>query len=315
MRNTKVIQLQHRIASDMKDFIPDNLKKDVQLILFGDQNSLVLSGSAPMILELEYFIKQLDKVVPVVLIEVMMIDVNKTLTNTSGIQAGTKSGTTGTPGYSFNTGAGSTNGVTAIFDGTILNNIINSFNGFGVFNLGLVSSDFYLSIQALESSGQIKRRSTPKLATLNGHEATMSVGETQYYFETTNTAIGTLSPTQQLSKVYKPITADLSVKIKPIISGDGQITLEIEVQEATFLTRSDLSAPPGSVKRKFTSMIRVKDQEMIILGGLEVNKLEESSSGIPFLNRIPVLKWLFSSRSRVSTKSKLNIFIKPTIIY
>lgn len=313
LRNTIVIQLQHRTATDMKDFIPANLKKDVELILFEDQNSLVLSGSAPMITELQYFIKQLDKVVPVILIEVMIVDVNKSLNHTTGVKAGFKNGTTVNPSYSFNNPASTGVGVTV--DGSVLNNIINSFNGFGIFNLGLVSSDFYLSIEALESNGYLKKRSTPKLATLNGHEATMSIGRTEYYVETTSNIIGTLSPTTQVNKSYKPVVADLSLKIKPIVSGDGQITLEIEVQQADFTDRVDLNAPPGSVKRKFSSMIRVKDQEMVILGGLEESKLDESGSGIPFLNRIPVLKWLFSSRSRKSSKSKLNIFIKPTIIY
>ena len=315
LRSTKVIQLQHRTAADMKDFIPVNLKKDIELVLFGDQNSLVLSGSGPMIMELEYFIKQLDKVVPVILIEVMIVDVSKSVSNTTGLKAGMKNGAVLKPSASFNTGTSGNDGVAAVVDGSILNNIINSFNGFGVFNLGLISSDFYISMQALESNGYIKTRSTPKLATLNGHEATMSIGKTEYYVETVSNIIGTLSPTTQVNKSYKPIVADLSIKIKPIVSGDGQITLEIEVQQADFLDRVDLNAPPASVKRKFSSLIRVKDQEMIILGGLEENKTEGTGSGIPFLNRIPVIKWLFSSRSRKSSKSKLNIFIKPTIIY
>lgn len=315
LRNTRVVQLQHRTASDLKDFIPANLKKDVELILFEDQNSLVLSGSAPMIMELEYFIKQLDKVVPVISIEVMIIDVSKSLSNTTGIKAGFKNGTTVNPSYSFNTGTNSNDGVGVTVDGTVLNNIINSFNGFGWFNLGLVSSDFYLSLQALESNGYIKTRSIPKLATLNGHEANMSIGKTEYYVETTSNVIGTLSPTTQVNKQYKPTVADLSLKIKPIVSGDGQITLEIEVQQADFLDRVDPSAPPASVKRKFSSLVRVKDQEMIILGGLEENKVSDTGSGIPFLNRIPVLKWLFSSRSRQSSKARLNILIKATISY
>jgi type IV pilus assembly protein PilQ len=57
----------------------------------------------------------------------------------------------------------------------------------------------------------------------------------------------------------------------------------------------------------------VKNQETIILGGLEQKRKQDSSSGVPFLSRIPILKWLFSSRTKTDSDSRLNIFIKPTI--
>ena len=62
-------------------------------------------------------------------------------------------------------------------------------------------------------------------------------------------------------------------------------------------------------------MMRVKNQEMILLGGLEQNSTNESGSGIPFLSRIPIIKWFFSSRSRSKSDNKLAVFIRPTVIY
>jgi type IV pilus assembly protein PilQ len=54
---------------------------------------------------------------------------------------------------------------------------------------------------------------------------------------------------------------------------------------------------------------------MIMLGGLEENTIDHSGSGLPGLSRIPVLRWLFGSRTKKKTENKLTIFIKPTIIY
>ena len=65
----------------------------------------------------------------------------------------------------------------------------------------------------------------------------------------------------------------------------------------------------------FESLIRVKDQEMILLGGLEEKNVRDTRSGLPLLSRIPLLRWIFSSRQKTNSNSKLNIFIKPTIIY
>ncbi|HEY6160008.1 MAG TPA: hypothetical protein VI112_02265, partial [Bacteroidia bacterium] len=61
-------------------------------------------------------------------------------------------------------------------------------------------------------------------------------------------------------------------------------------------------------------MIRIKNGETVILGGLEENTNSESGSGVPMLSNIPILKWFFSSRSRTKTKGKLTIFIKASLI-
>ncbi|WP_233165696.1 type II and III secretion system protein [Pedobacter sp. ASV12] len=54
---------------------------------------------------------------------------------------------------------------------------------------------------------------------------------------------------------------------------------------------------------------------MIVLGGLERTENSESGSGVPLLSRIPILKWLFSSREKSNAKVVTLVFIKPTILY
>ena len=142
----------------------------------------------------------------------------------------------------------------------------------------------------------------------------MNIGNTEYYLEEQSNIIGTQNPQLTTTQTYQSVKADLSVKIRPIVSGDEQITLEIEVQQSDFTERISKFAPPGSVSRNFKSLIRVKNQEMVLLGGLEEKRASDTGSGIPFLSRIPVIKWIFSSRTKENSNSKLNIFIKPTII-
>jgi type IV pilus assembly protein PilQ len=105
--------------------------------------------------------------------------------------------------------------------------------------------------------------------------------------------------------------------INPIVSGDEQITLTISVKQQSFTDQSSPNAgsPYNSSSRDFQSLIRVKNQEMIMLGGLDNENKSESGEGIPFLSRIPVIKWFFSSRKKTKSKSKLTIFIKPTVLY
>jgi type IV pilus assembly protein PilQ len=309
LRTTRVIQLQHRSVEKIIEIIPNDVKTSVDVKEFLDLNSLILSGSEPQIDEIENFITQIDKIVPVVLIEVMIVDYSNSRTNSVGIEAGIGANpaapTTGTiyPEANMNLNSSS------------VNNLIESFNGYGILNLGKVTQNFYLNIQALETQGILRVKSTPKLATLNGHEATLKIGNTQYYVEQTTNTLANQTTQTINTRVYKSVNADLSVIIKPFVSGDNQITMEVSVSQSDFTEKIEPGAPPGSVTRDFTSLIRVKDQEMILLGGLEEKAIRESGRGVPFLSRIPIIKWFFSSRSREKSKTKLNIFIKPTVIY
>jgi len=308
LRRTELVRLHHRPVKDVLAAIPEGIKKNVTLAEFIELNGIVLSGDAKRMEEIKAFLRSVDQVVPVVMIEVMIVDVNRSRTLNTGLKAGlgggpANSGGTILPGVEYN------------MNSTSLNDLINSFNGFGVFNLGNVAPGFYLTLQALQTDGMLKLRSTPQLSTLNGHEATLSIGQTEYYLEIRNDLIGTQNPTVTSSQIYKPIKADLSLKILPVVSSEDMVTLEIEVSQSNFTTRIAQTAPPGSVERKFSSIIRAGNKDMIILGGLEEKETSRSGSGLPLLSRIPVIKWFFGSRSSKSRKSKLTVFIRPTIIY
>lgn len=308
LRTTEIVSLQNRTVEKISEAIPAELKKDVDMKEFAELNSLILSGSHPKIAEIKRFVRDIDKVVPVILIDVMVVDYKKSRTLATGISAGVgkspkEAGGSIAPGIDFTL---STNAI---------NDLISSFNGFGYFNLGKVTPNFYLSIQAMEEDGLLKTRSTPKLATINGHEASLSIGQTEYYLEIANNVIGSQNPQNIISQQYKSVKADLSVTINPIVSGDNQVTLEIKVKQSSFTPRINPNAPPGTVTRDFQSLIRVRDQEMILLGGLEESENNQTGTGLPFISRIPVLKWIFGKRLQSRKRNKLNIFIKPTILY
>lgn len=306
--NTQVIQLQYRSVDKIADHIPEDIKKELSVKEFTELNSLIVTGPQSRIDVVESFIHDIDKVVPVILIEVMIVDYNKDNSITTGISAGV--GENPSPGAQT-----ILPGIDYQFSTQSLNNLLNLFEGYGWFNLGKVSPEFYLSIKALETNGVIDIRSIPKLSTLNGHEANMSSGETKYYKEEKSNYYGTQNPSLANSYTWNPINADLALVIKPFVSGNEYITLEVEVTQSEFTPREFDDAPPGSVTRKFKSLIRMKDGEMILLGGLEKETSQNIGTGVPLLARVPIIKWLFSSKTKSKGESRLNIFIKPTIIY
>lgn len=308
MEEVLVVQLKYRTIDSIIYIIPNQLKKEVDIKQYPDMNSLVLSGAHDRVKTLAEFIQNVDKRIPVILIEVLIIDNKNSKALSTGISAGLSDKPTVSKGTVFPS-------VDMTLGSSTVNEIINGLNGFGWVNLGKVKQNFYMTLKALEQDGVIELKSTPQLSTLNGHKAKMSIGNTEYYKEELNNIFGSMTTQSQVVTTYKPIDAELSVSIRPIVDGNEEVTLDIKVEQSDFTARISEFAPPGKVSRKFESLIRIKDQEMILLGGLEEKEVRDTRNGFPILSRIPVLNWIFSSREKSSSKSKLNIFIKPTIIY
>jgi type IV pilus assembly protein PilQ len=301
---SRIIKFNYRPVDSLLTVIPKEFTQDISLKEFPDLNSILASGSNERIRVFEDFCAQIDKSVPVIMIEVIIVDIQSTTTLETGLNAG------------FGQAPATTKGtVLPGVDLQLSTKAINSLiEGVGLANLGKVSNNFYLNIKAMESLGALKVRSTPILSTLNGHEAKINIGETEYYLVKQSNVVA--GQTQVVSETinYSNVDAKLEVVIKPFVSGDDQITLNVKVTQSDFTERISEFAPPGLVSRDFSSKIRVKNQDMVLLGGLEEKSTRESSSGIPLLQRIPIIKWFFSSRTREKSDTKLNIFIRPTII-
>lgn len=290
------------------NIMPKEVVKDLEIKTDVEQNSFIVSGEAQKIERFKKFISKIDKKVPVVLIEVMILEVSKNATVNTGINLGLAKEPVKDVGTLFP----STN---VTLGAKTINKIIGGFNDFGHLNVGKVVPNFFAQVQSMETNGDVKIRSTPKLATLNGHQATLSNGERSYYKIERTDVIGSQNPQTVVTNDYIPIDADLSINIRPMVSGNEQITLSINVNQSSFNGKKiDANAPIGMNSREFTSIIRVQDQDVIILGGLEETIKNDSGSGVPLLARVPVIKWLFSKKTRTNSKTKLSVLIKPTII-
>jgi type IV pilus assembly protein PilQ len=307
LRTSKALHLQNRAIDTVVAMIPVEWKKGLEIKEFREQNTLLLSGSAAQIREVENFVKQLDVLVPVVLIEVTMIDFRKSRSIATGISAGVadsvKTGGTVLPGVDFT------------FSANSVNSFLTSVSKFTSINLGHVVPNFYVKLQALETNNNVDIRSVPKLTTMNGHSATLSIGSRQYYKNTTqNLYNSAANNTSVFTNVYTPVDANLSVDIKPLVSGDDQVTLGIKVNISDFTSvPTDGSPPPQSIS-KFETSLRVHSEDTILLGGIERTENASGGSGFPILSRIPVLKWIFGSRTKSSSKVVTVLFIKSTIM-
>jgi type IV pilus assembly protein PilQ len=306
LRSYRAIHLQNRAIDTVMMMIPSDWKRGLEIKEFREQNTLLVSGSDAQINEVEAFIKQLDVLVPSVLVEVTLIDIHKSNTISTGISAGVSD--------SVKTGGTVLSGLDYTFGAKSINSFLSSLSKNSSINLGRVTPNFYISLKALEESNNVDVRSVPKLVALNGHTAKMSIGSKRYYKNTTQNVITTTATQSIFSNVYEAVNADLSIGIKPLVSGNDEVTLGISVNISDFTSiPTDGSPPPQSIS-KFETSLRVHSEDTIVLGGIERTESDESGSGIPILSRIPVLKWIFSSRTKSKSKVVSVLFIKSTII-
>lgn len=303
-----VYPMKYRTVDNVVELIPAEIKRDVEIKTFHELNSLVISGDGANCDRITAFLDEIDRSVPLISIDVMIVDATTNSSQTLGLGLGVGSEKksfrgTASPGLDFT------------FNAESINRILASFSGLGSINLGPVTSLFYADLQLLEEAGKIVLRSTPRLSTLNGHKATLKSGEVKYYKESQVNIIGTQNPLQSESFLWKNVEANFVLEITPHVSRDSTITMDINLSQDEFTASDDDKyAPPGISKRSFTSIIKVKDGEMVLLGGIEKNLRDNNSKGLPYVSRAPVLRSLFGKTKKLKTDSRLNIFIKPTIV-
>ncbi|MCM1501391.1 MAG: type II and III secretion system protein [Bacteroidales bacterium] len=309
MSSVSVYPMKYRTVEMVPEIIPSELRQDMEIKTFPDLNSIVISGDRRNIGRIECFLDEIDRSVPMISIDVIIVDATGTSTQSMGLGLGVgaekwQTGGTFGPGIDFKLNADS------------INRILRSFNGFGSIVLGKVSQFFYADLQLLEETGRIVLRSTPRLATLNGHKAVLKSGEVKYYKESQVNIIGTQNPLQSESWLWKNVEANFVLDMTPQVSADSTITLSISLSQDEFKETDgdDRYAPPGIIKRSFNSTVKVKDGEMVLLGGIEKNLKDNNSKGLPYVSRVPVLRSVFGKTRKTRTDSKLNIFIRPTII-
>lgn len=169
--------------------------------------------------------------------------------------------------------------------------------------VGIDSTVLDLRISALETSGNGKVISTPRVTTLNGGSATISQGTKIPY---------TSSGADGLPKT-EFVDANLELQVQPVINPDNSIILDINATNSSVGSTLSGDAPSIDTKEAETTVL-VRDGETTVIGGIFVETENDSQSGVPLLQHIPVLGNLFKSKSKSSTRSEMLIFITPRIV-
>jgi type IV pilus assembly protein PilQ len=184
------------------------------------------------------------------------------------------------------------------------NFLVSGTSGLGIIR-STTSGELKFEIDALETEGDSKTLSNPKLFTISGKNAIIKQGTQVGINETTTTDGGTI---QTSVKYYD---ANLLLDVTPIITGDGSVMMEVKINNDSF----DLSvSPPKITKKEISTNLILVDGDIAVVGGILTETLSENNSRVPVLGKMPGVGTLFRSRAQVDDRQELLIFLAPRII-
>jgi len=284
-------------------------------------NTLIVKDVRDAINSVLNLVKKLDTPIPQVLIEARIVEATSSFARDLGIQWGvdyqtggkvstntfgsttaagqTLTGTTTTPVFGAATGA---ENFAVNLPATGTAGTLGAL-GFILGNAGSSPLVLDLRLSAGEKEGRLKTISRPRITTMDNKEAKIEQGES-IPFETTS-ASGTATTF---------IDANLSLIVTPHITPDGSVLMKIKAARNSIGTFRTSSGEPSINKKESSTEVLVRDGETTVIGGIVITDKSDTENGIPWLKDIPVLGWIFKSRSISDSQTELLIFITPTIL-
>ncbi|MET1080947.1 MAG: type II secretion system secretin GspD [Pseudomonas sp.] len=268
-------------------------------------NALVVTGPADVIDSVEYIIKKLDIRRAQVLVEAIIVEVMEGNGEELGIEWRTSDSAKGGDGWYGGTlfrdgaGAGAADSKPDLLAGLSM----------GFYRNGSLRALF----KALETNSSLNILSKPNLVTLDNEEAKIVVGQNVPFVTGRSTSAAT--PVDNPFQTIERKDVGITLQIKPQVNEGNAVTLEItqeisSVSNAKVAQAQDIITNTRSVKTR----VLVEDGQTLVLGGLISDESQDGDSGIPYLNKIPLIGLLFKNTATSAKKSNLMIFIRPTII-
>lgn len=279
-------------------------------------NSLLIFASKQDMAMIKDIISKLDVVLAQVLIEAIIMEVSLEdlkqvgFSYVQGHKATTVGSFTGagginnvpflTPG-NFSLNAEGTNGITA-------NKLPNGFS-----YVGSLGQDLDVTMQALATDSRVNVLSRPRIQTSHAVPASLFIGNTVPYI--TGTSFNDFGGVGARSQ-YQEKRIGITLDVLPLINPDGLVVMDIQqnIQQLGVDKIIDGNPVPTTTERSASAKVAVRDRDTIILGGFISSSKTKSKSGVPLLQDIPLLGYLFRSSTDKNQRVELIVMMRPTVL-
>jgi general secretion pathway protein D len=271
-------------------------------------NSITVRATAAVVQVIEQLIRSNDKPRAEVVVDVQILEVNRTRLKQFGIDLST---------YALN----------LIFSPELAPpNIAGAATAPPPFNLntitqGISTADFYLGVPTavfrfLENDGHTRLLAKPQLRGAEGRPMTLNLGQEIPVVSTVFGApvSGGFASIPQSSFNYRPV--GINMEVLPRVTYDGEIVLELTVENSALGPSIDVAGQsvPSFTSRKVQTKLRLREGESNLLAGLIREEDRRTISGIPGLIRVPLLNSLFANNNNSSDQSDIVMLLTPHIV-
>ena len=287
--------------------VGDSSYSPIQITEETTTRSIIVRGKEKDLDVVDKVIKEIDVRTKQVLIEAFIVEADSTFEQALGTRLGgaysrkgKKIGGTGASSITSSGTGSSSAAIGGVTDALTDFAAVGATSGIGILRQ-TGSAVLKAEITALEVLGKGKTISNPKVFTLDNQIATITQGEEISYQATGSEGADTS---------FKE--AALKLTVTPSIIGDGNVLLEIMVNNNT-VNRAN-AGEPSINKMEISTKLLVADGDIVVIGGIKKNKVFSSKSQTPGVGNLPVLGNLFKGKSKSDKLDELLIFIAPRIL-
>ena len=330
-----------RTTSDA-DFWREVKASLVSLVGSADQRSVVLNPAAGVIVvratpselrHVEAYLKAMQlSIERQVMLEAKIVSVELS----SGSQAGVNWGAFGNLGNNKVSFGSAAPGASLAPKGNAITDGVNTITagaglaadaiGKGFYGLAFQASNFAAMLNFLESQGNVQVLSSPRIATLNNQKAVLKVGSDELFVTgiATTTTTSATGNTSTPSLTLQPFFSGVALDVTPQIDEAGNVMLHVHptVSNVTEKTKNVDLGSLGSFRLPLAlstvsetdSIVRVRNGQIVAIGGLMTQEQRDDRTGLPVLGEVPVLGGLFRQKTGSLSKRELVILLKPSVI-
>ncbi len=295
-------------AADKEKKAPKNEK--IRAVAHKNSNSIIVTATNDEWAEISRIIKILDMPRKQILLEVLIVELSSTNSNSFGIDWRYKSNTKGY--FQNNTGLAAQGG---IIDDKGRITQVNTLSGFSLGFLKNGSEQILGILNANASNDNFNVLSAPQVLTLDNQEAEINVGQdVPVSTQARNAGMGGANSVTVNSYDYRP--TGIKLKFTPHVNKNNKITLELEqeVKNIAGLSGNSPGQNPTFNKRNIKTWITVEDNQTVVIGGLINSDKQKTISKIPLLGDIPLLGSLFRTTNHKLVKTNMMVFLTPHIL-
>jgi type IV pilus assembly protein PilQ len=324
---TRMIPVSYASAKELQDSVRGLLSKNGRVSVDGRSNTLIVKDSPEGVNRIANLVNSLDKKTPQVMIEARVVEASTNFTRELGIQWG---GQYVNGNYMVNGGAFKTNSTDTFLTpstggigasgGPFAVNLpatVGPGSG-GAIGLSYIANNLLLDLQlsAMQDTGKGRILSNPKILTLDNKEARISSG-TEILIPTativtSGASSGGSATGSSATSGVTTIQAKLELVVTPHITPDHQILMHIKTEKKEpDYNRQIQNIPPLATRTAETDLM-VKNGATVAIGGIFTKNEAVNENGIPWLEDIPILGWLFKKQNKADQQAELIIFITPT---